>query len=119
MRVLLLGGGGREHALGWKLSQSPHLTELFCVPGNPGLAGIGFVIPEVDIEDPAAVAAVAVAESVDLVVVGPEGPLAAGVVDALVAKGIPTFGPEPGGRAAREFQGLRQGDHGARRRADR
>jgi phosphoribosylamine--glycine ligase len=101
MRVLLLGGGGREHALGWKLSQSPHLTELLTVPGNPGLAGIGPVIPGVDIEDPAAVAALAVAESVDLVVVGPEGPLAAGVVDALVAKGIPTFGP---GRAAAQLE---------------
>jgi phosphoribosylamine--glycine ligase len=97
VRVLLLGGGAREHAIGWKLSQSPHLTELLAAPGNPGLARIGSMVPSVDIEDPGAVAALAVAERIDLVVVGPEAPLAAGVVDALVAKGIPTFGPDRAG----------------------
>lgn len=95
MRVLLLGGGGREHALGWKLAQSDHLTELVSAPGNPGLATLGRCLPRLDITDPAAV--VEAAEAADLVVVGPEAPLAAGVVDALEAKGIPAFGPTAAG----------------------
>ncbi len=96
MRVLLLGGGGREHALGWKLSQSPLLTELISAPGNPGLAGLGPLV-EIDPLDPEAVAAFAEREKIDLVVVGPEAPLAVGVVDALDARGVPTFGPTAAG----------------------
>jgi phosphoribosylamine---glycine ligase len=93
VKVLLLGGGGREHAIGWKLAQSPHLDGLISVPGNPGLAALGAVIPGVDPADGDAVAAIAEANAVDLVVVGPEAPLAAGVVDALSAAGVPAFGP--------------------------
>jgi phosphoribosylamine--glycine ligase len=96
VRVLLLGGGGREHALGWKLSQSPLLTELISAPGNPGLAELGPLV-EIDPSNPEAVAAFAEREGIDLVVVGPEGPLAAGVVDALDARGIAAFGPTAAG----------------------
>jgi phosphoribosylamine--glycine ligase len=92
VNVLLLGGGGREHAIGWKLAQSPLLDQLISAPGNPGLAQIGS-IAAIDPTDPAEVIALATSESVDLVVVGPEAPLAAGVTDALRAASIPVFGP--------------------------
>ncbi|MFL5347310.1 MAG: phosphoribosylamine--glycine ligase [Hyalangium sp.] len=92
MRVLLLGSGGREHALAWKLAQSPKLSALLCGPGNPGTARLGRNIP-LKAEAPDAVAALARQEKVDLVVVGPEAPLVAGVADALAAAGIPCFGP--------------------------
>ncbi|RPI24357.1 MAG: phosphoribosylamine--glycine ligase [Actinobacteria bacterium] len=95
MRVLLLGGGGREHALGWKLAQSDRLTELVSAPGNPGLEALGSCLPGLDITDPAAV--VEAARPADLVVIGPEAPLAAGVVDALQEAGIPAFGPTAAG----------------------
>lgn len=93
MRVLLVGSGGREHALGWKLVAGGRVTELLSLPGNPGLAGLGPVIEGVDPLDVGAVAAVARVHRADLVVVGPEGPLAAGVVDAVARLGIPVFGP--------------------------
>jgi phosphoribosylamine--glycine ligase len=98
MRVLLLGGGGREHALGWKLAQSPLLTALISAPGNPGLATLGETA-ELNPHDAAAVTDFARERSVDLVVIGPEGPLAAGVVDALDTAGIPAFGPTTAGAA--------------------
>ncbi len=94
MRVLLLGGGGREHAIGWKLRQSPAVQELMLVPGNPGLAALGTMIEGVSATDAGAVAALARQQDVDLVVVGPEAPLAAGVGDALRAAGIAVFGPD-------------------------
>ena len=93
MRVLLIGSGAREHALGWKLAQSPKVTELISLPGNPGLAELGPTIEGVDPHDVGAVAAIARIHDVDFVVVGPEGPLARGAVDALTRVGIPTFGP--------------------------
>ncbi len=93
MRVLLVGGGGREHALGWKLATSPRVDELLSLPGNPGLADLGPVVVGIDPSDPGAVAAVSRIQQVDLVVVGPEAPLAAGVVDAVARLGIPSFGP--------------------------
>ncbi|MFQ5524002.1 MAG: phosphoribosylamine--glycine ligase [Acidimicrobiia bacterium] len=93
MRVLLLGGGGREHALGWKLAQSPRVHELISLPGNPGLAELGPVVEGISLTDVGAVAALARTQGIDLVVVGPEAPLAAGVVDALADLGVPTFGP--------------------------
>ncbi|HEY4606094.1 MAG TPA: phosphoribosylamine--glycine ligase N-terminal domain-containing protein, partial [Acidimicrobiia bacterium] len=83
MRVLLIGGGGREHALGWKLAQSARVDELISLPGNPGLAELGPVVEGISSNDVGALAAMARLQDVDLVVVGPEGPLAAGVVDAL------------------------------------
>ncbi len=93
MKVLLLGGGGREHALGWKLSKSPLLTSLISLPGNPGLAELGPVVDGISPSDAGAVAAFAGQQEIDLVVVGPEAPLAAGVVDALTRRGIRAFGP--------------------------
>jgi phosphoribosylamine--glycine ligase len=97
MRVLLVGGGGREHALGWKLAQSHTITDLIAVPGNPGFAQLGTCIPGVDIHDPRAVVELALANAVDLVVIGPEGPLAAGVVDGLTVAGIRAYGPTRAG----------------------
>jgi len=97
MRVLLLGSGGREHAIGWKLSQSPDLDILISAPGNPGLAAYGPVISGFDINDPKAVTRLAIENHVDLVVVGPEAPLASGVVDRLIAAKIRTCGPSQEG----------------------
>jgi phosphoribosylamine---glycine ligase len=93
MRVLLVGGGGREHALGWKLASSPRVADLISLPGNPGLARLGAVVDGISITDVGAIAAMARVQAVDLVVVGPEAPLAAGVVDAVSTLGIPVFGP--------------------------
>jgi len=93
MRVLLLGEGGREHAIGWKLAQSPMLDRLISCPGNAGLADLGDVAPDVHPTDAAAVVALCRSRDVDLVIVGPEVPLAAGVADALIAERIPVFGP--------------------------
>ena len=93
MDVLLLGGGAREHAIGWKLVQSPRLERLISCPGNPGLDEIGDVVTDVDPNDPTAVVALCRARAIDLVIVGPEAPLAAGVADALRSARIPVFGP--------------------------
>jgi phosphoribosylamine--glycine ligase len=92
VNVLLLGGGGREHAIGWKLAHSSRLERLVTAPGNPGLAGLGPLIA-IDPADPAAVLETTKRESVDLVVVGPEAPLAAAVADALTSARVPVFGP--------------------------
>ena len=92
MKVLLLGAGAREHALAWKLSQSPRLTRLWVGPGNPGIARVAPCVP-LDAESPEAVVAFVLREGVDLVVVGPEAPLVAGVADALATVGVPCFGP--------------------------
>jgi phosphoribosylamine--glycine ligase len=93
MRVLVVGSGAREHALAWKISESPALTALVCAPGNPGTARLAKNLPVVA-EDPQAVTALARDERVDLVVVGPELPLSRGVADALRRAGIPVFGPD-------------------------
>ncbi len=93
MRVLLVGSGGREHAIGWKLAQSPRVEELLSLPGNPGLAELGPLIEGVGSTDAGAIAALSRIHEVDLVVVGPEAPLASGVSDAVSALGIPVFGP--------------------------
>ncbi|KPF77538.1 phosphoribosylamine--glycine ligase [alpha proteobacterium AAP81b] len=92
MDILVLGGGGREHALCWKLRQSPRCGRLVCAPGNAGIADIA-ECADLAIADPAAVTEFARANDIGLVVVGPEGPLVAGVVDALRAAGIAAFGP--------------------------
>lgn len=93
MRVLLLGSGGREHALALALAADPVLTELVAAPGNPGIGAVAALRPGVAIADPAEAAALAVEVGADLVVVGPEAPLVAGVADAVRAKGIACFGP--------------------------
>ncbi len=105
MKILLIGGGGREHALGWKLTRSPLVHELISLPGNPGLADLGGIVEGIDATNAGAVAQLAAGEQVDLVVVGPEAPLAAGLVDALAAKGIATFGPT---RAAARLEASKQ-----------
>jgi phosphoribosylamine---glycine ligase len=92
MKVMVLGSGAREHALAWKIAQSPLLTELWCAPGNPGTALVARTVP-VDATDPQAVVALSRERRIDLVVVGPEAPLVAGVVDALQSAGINAFGP--------------------------
>ena len=92
MRVLVLGGGGREHALCWALARSDSVKEVWCAPGNAGTAGVAQNL-DVDPTDVAIVRELAVDEGVDLVVVGPEGPLVAGVADALTTAGVPVFGP--------------------------
>lgn len=93
MRVLVVGNGGREHALAWKISQSPLLTRLVCAPGNPGTAALATNRP-VAAEDPAQLTALARDERADLVVIGPELPLSRGVADALRRAGVPVFGPD-------------------------
>jgi phosphoribosylamine---glycine ligase len=92
VRVLLIGSGGREHALATALAADPAVTSLTCAPGNPGIAGIAQTVA-VDVNDVAAMAALAVETAADLVVVGPEGPLVAGLADLVRAKGIACFGP--------------------------
>src|SRR4051812_5820891 len=92
MRVLILGGGGREHALAWRLSQDPRVTSLICAPGNPGMATLGRLVP-LSINDADAVRRLVARETVDLTVIGPEAPLNAGVSDALRAAGHPVIGP--------------------------
>lgn len=92
MRVLLVGSGGREHALAWKISKSPILTALYCAPGNPGIAEIATCVP-IAADAIGALVAFAVQKAIDLVLVGPEVPLCLGLVDALGQVGIKAFGP--------------------------
>ncbi|QOC94666.1 phosphoribosylamine--glycine ligase [Micromonospora craniellae] len=92
MRVLLLGSGGREHALALRLAEDPTVEQVIAAPGNPGIAGVA-ELREVVATDPESVAALAVEVGADLVVIGPEAPLVAGVADALRAKGVAVFGP--------------------------
>jgi len=92
MNVLIVGGGGREHALAWSLSKSKEIKKLFCAPGNAGIAELAENLP-VKAEDVEGIVKAAVKNSVDFAVIGPEVPLALGIVDALVASGIKTFGP--------------------------
>ena len=92
MHILLLGSGGREHALAWKIAASPLVTKLWCAPGNAGIAREAECVA-LDIADHGAVIAFCKANAVELVVVGPETPLAAGIVDDLAAAGIKAFGP--------------------------
>ncbi|MBY0583458.1 MAG: ATP-grasp domain-containing protein, partial [Sphingomonas sp.] len=92
MNVLLIGSGGREHALAWKLAQSPRLGTLYAAPGNPGIAQQAKIVA-VDPADHAAVAAFCAEMSVTLVVIGPEAPLVDGLADSLRAAGIAVFGP--------------------------
>jgi phosphoribosylamine--glycine ligase len=92
MNILILGSGGREHALAWKIAASPLTSKLYCAPGNAGIAREAECVA-LDINDHAAVTAFAKEKKIDLVVVGPEAPLCAGIVDDLEAAGIKAFGP--------------------------
>jgi phosphoribosylamine--glycine ligase len=97
MNVLLIGSGGREHAIAWKLAQSKNLTKLYIAPGNPGTAQYGENVP-IGSDDTAELLEFARQNNVELVVVGPEDPLAAGIVDKFESAGIKAFGPS--GKAA-------------------
>ncbi len=101
MNILLIGSGGREHALAWKLAASPLLTKLWCAPGNAGIAQEAECVA-LDVADHAAVIKFCGDNKVDFVVVGPEAPLAAGIVDDLAAAGIKAFGPS---KAAARLEG--------------
>jgi len=92
MKLLIVGGGGREHAIAWKFSQSPQVTQLYCAPGNAGIAQIATCVP-IKATDLEGLVQFAVAEAIDLVFVAPDDPLALGLVDALQAAGVRAFGP--------------------------
>jgi phosphoribosylamine--glycine ligase len=93
MKILLVGSGAREHALAWKIKQSPKVTRLFAAPGNPGIGQVAEIVPLAS-DDVAGIVTFAVAEGIDLVVIGPEDPLALGLADALAEKKIAVFGPK-------------------------
>ncbi|MGA2906588.1 MAG: phosphoribosylamine--glycine ligase [Terracidiphilus sp.] len=92
MKVLIIGSGGREHALAWAVKRSPHVTEVVCAPGNGGMTQIARCIP-VDLKNLAAMVRLAEAEKPDLTIVGPELPLSLGIVDELQQRGLRAFGP--------------------------
>nr|WP_196107536.1 MULTISPECIES: phosphoribosylamine--glycine ligase [unclassified Ochrobactrum] len=92
MKVLLIGSGGREHALAWKLAASPLLEKLYCAPGNPGIATVAELV-DISADDHKALIAFAKDKKIDLVVVGPEAPLVAGLSDEMRSEGIRVFGP--------------------------
>ncbi|MEI6351856.1 MAG: phosphoribosylamine--glycine ligase, partial [Verrucomicrobiota bacterium] len=92
MKILVIGGGGREHALVWKLRQSPRVTEIFCAPGNAGIGRIATNVP-IPIGDQSSLVKFANAAGIDLVVVGPDDALAAGIVDRFQQAGLRIFGP--------------------------
>jgi phosphoribosylamine---glycine ligase len=93
MKILILGSGGREHALAWKLRQSPRVTEVYCAPGNGGISEIATCVP-LKLADQEALVAFAKEHEIDLTVVGPDDALAAGIVDRFEAAGLRIFGPE-------------------------
>ena len=101
MKLLLIGSGGREHALAWALAKSPKLTKLYAAPGNAGIAEVAELC-NLDTADHQAVIGFCREHAIDLVVVGPEAPLVAGLVDDLEAAGIKAFGPS---RAAAQLEG--------------
>ncbi|MEF2552414.1 phosphoribosylamine--glycine ligase [Aurantimonas sp. A2-1-M11] len=101
MNVLLIGSGGREHALAWKIAQSPEIGELLAVPGNPGIAEHARIV-QLDVADAAALATFCADNAIGLVVIGPEQPLVDGLADVLAEAGIPVFGPS---RAAARLEG--------------
>ena len=92
MKILIIGSGGREHALAWKIRQSAHVSEIFCAPGNAGTAGLGENV-DIGANDIAGLVAFAKSRQIGLTVVGPDDALAAGVVDAFEAAGLKIFGP--------------------------
>ena len=93
MKVLVIGGGGREHALAWKIAQSPRVKQVFCVPGNPGIAEVATCVSLPVAHPFAALLDFARREEISLTVVGPEDPLAEGIVDHFEQAGLRVFGP--------------------------
>ena len=102
MNILIIGSGGREHTLAWKIAQSPKCDKLYAMPGNPGIEEVAECIEGVSISDNAAIINFAKNHAVDLVVIGPEAPLVNGLTDELNAAGIKTFGPS---KAAAQIEG--------------
>ncbi|HEY9527273.1 MAG TPA: phosphoribosylamine--glycine ligase N-terminal domain-containing protein, partial [Anaerolineales bacterium] len=96
MNVLVIGSGGREHAIVWKIRQSPELKNLYVLPGNPGTAALADNVSGISVDDHAAILDFCKKKDIDLVIIGPEAPLTAGLVDALSGKGIRCFGPRQG-----------------------
>ncbi|HKJ98137.1 MAG TPA: phosphoribosylamine--glycine ligase [Desulfotignum sp.] len=101
MKILVVGGGGREHTLVWKISQSPLVEKIYCAPGNAGTRDLAEAVP-IDAEDIQALAAFAKDNDIDLTVVGPEGPLVKGIADVFEEQGLAVFGP---GKAAARLEG--------------
>ena len=102
MNILVIGGGGREHTLAWKLSQSPKADKIYALPGNPGMADVAMCVEGISITDNEAIVAFAQKQDIGLVVVGPEVPLTNGLVDAVNKAGIKAFGPT---QAAAQIEG--------------
>ena len=101
MNILLIGSGGREHALAWKLAQSPLCDTLFAAPGNPGIAEHATLAP-LDVRDHAATTAFCTTNAIELIVIGPEAPLVDGLGDSLRSAGFAVFGPD---KAAAQLEG--------------
>jgi phosphoribosylamine--glycine ligase len=101
MRVLVIGGGGREHALVWKIAQSPKVSKIYCAPGNAGISDQAMLVP-IKANDTSGLIRFALKEKIDLTVVGPEEPLTKGIVDLFESKGLSIFGPS---QKAAEIEG--------------
>ena len=101
MNILVIGSGGREHALCWKIKQSPKVKRLYCAPGNGGIAQIAECV-DIKVDDVELLLQFALRKQIDLTIVGPEVTLVAGVVDAFAQKGLKIFGPS---QAAAELEG--------------
>src|SRR5688572_26200755 len=113
MNVLVVGGGGREHALCWKIARSPLVTRVFCAPGNGGIEASGVECVDIAANNVEGLVTFARAQRIDLVVVGPEEPLCLGLVDAMQEAGVPAFGPT---RRAAEIEGSKAFARGICRR---
>jgi len=101
LRILVIGGGGREHALVWKLAASPRVSKIYCAPGNPGISKLAECV-NIAVTDNEALCQLAKDKNIDLTVVGPEGPLTEGIVDLFTANGLKIFGPN---KAAAQLEG--------------
>ena len=93
MNVLIIGNGGREHAIAWKINQSPLLDNLFCLPGNAGTESLATNLTNIDTAHHQSIIDVVQANTIDLVIIGPEQPLADGLADSLNANNVKVFGP--------------------------
>jgi phosphoribosylamine--glycine ligase len=101
MKIMIIGSGGREHAVTWKIAQSPKVEKIYCVPGNPGMAELGECV-DIEVTDSKALLAFAKENKIDITVVGPEVPLVAGITDLFEAEGLKIFGPD---KECSQFEG--------------